>query len=130
MSVCMLHAAAMRGTTHTTPDNQSPSPAQSAATTDNEEGEAATQTFTRVVRDYQALGIVLPVALLTTVINALLIGASMYIYVFLRRRQERGNGVEGKIDGYENLECSTKSQLAEVRNNPSASASDNSPSKE
>ena len=127
----MVAVRVERETTHPTPDNQSPSPAQSAATTDNEESESTPQTFTKVVRDYHALGIVLPVALLTIVINSLLIGVSVYVCVFLiRRRKASSNRVDGKTNGYENLdlECSTKSQLAEFRNDQSAPDSDGTPS--
>ena len=106
----MILAATSLGVTSTTVDleRQSSSPFQSI-TTDNSDSEIASQTQT-VIRDYQALAIVLPIALLTIAINALLVGVSVYVCVFLRRQKPETNrdGKE-KVHGYENLEWSSNS---------------------
>ena len=71
--------------------------------------ETAAQSVTKVVRDNQALAIVLPIALLTIIINALIVGVGVYICVFLRGRKE--NSEVEKSQGYAsgNLEWSSKS---------------------
>ena len=105
----MILAATSLGVTSTTVDleRQSSSPFQSV-TTDNSDSEIASQTQT-VVRDYQALAIVLPIALLTIAINALLVGVSVYVCVFLRRQKETNRDGKEKVHGYENLEWSSNS---------------------
>lgn len=92
------------GIISTTVERQFSSPFQSA-TTDDDNSETAAQT---IIRDYQALAIVLPIALLTIAINALLVGVSVYICVFLKR-SEKDTNKEKKIHGYENLEWSSNS---------------------
>ena len=92
-------------TSTTVEEKQFSSPFQSV-TTDNSNSETAPQT---IVRDYQALAIVLPIALLTIAINALLVGVSVYICVFLRRSSEKETNREEKVHGYENLELSSNS---------------------
>ena len=103
----MILAATSFGVTSTTVERQSSSPFQSV-TTDNSDSEIVSQT---IVRDYQALAIVLPIALLTIAINALLVGVSVYVCVFLRRQKETNrDGIrEEKVHGYENLEWSSNS---------------------
>ena len=117
----MILAATSLGVTSTTVERQSSSPFQSA-TTDNSDSEIASQTQT-VVRDYQALAIVLPIALLTIAINALLVGVSVYVCVFLRRQKETNRDGKEKVHSYENLEWSSNS------NDPTASRYVSTPSK-
>ena len=100
----MILAATSMGVTSTTVERQSSSPFQSVTTDNN--SEIASQT---VIRDYQALAIVLPIALLTIAINALLVGVSVYICVFLKRQKETNRDGEEKVHGYENLEWSSNS---------------------
>ena len=101
----MILAATSLGVTSTTIERKSSSPFQSI-TTDNSDSEIASQT---IVRDYQALAIVLPVALLTIAINVLLVGVSVYICVFLKRQKETNRDGKEKVHGYENLEWSSNS---------------------
>ena len=88
------------------PSSQAPT---ATCTMDNTSvnSETAAQSITKVVKDYQALAIVLPIALLTIIINALLVGVSVYICVFLRGQKE--NNKEEDSRGYENLEWSSMS---------------------
>ncbi len=90
--------------TSTTVERQFSSPFQSA-TTDNDNSRTAAQI---IIRDHQALAIVLPIALLTIAINVLLMGVNVYICVFLKRSEKETNRDE-KIHGYENLEWSSNS---------------------
>lgn len=98
-------AATSLGVTSTTVERQFSSPFQSIITDDGS-SETASQT---VIRDYQTLAIVLPVALLTIAINALLVGVSVYVCVFLRRQKETNRDREEKVHGCENLEWSSNS---------------------
>ena len=89
-----------------------------SATMDNDNSATAAQIIaTNIVRDYQALAIVLPIALLLITINALLVGVGVYICVFLRRKKET-NGEETSHD-HGKLEWSSKSieSAAPVHNN-------------
>lgn len=82
------------------------------ATTDNtndDNRETAAQIITAsIVRDCQALAIVLPIALLSITINAVLVGVGVYICVSLRRQKET-NGDREKNCDHRNLEWSSKS---------------------
>lgn len=68
-------------------------------------GETAAQSMTVVVRDYQALAIVLPIALLTIIINAALVGVGVFICVFLRKDKKETE----QMHSNENFQLSTKS---------------------
>ncbi len=105
MSWPHFYLATSLGVTSTTVERQFSSPFQSV-TTDDGNSETASQT---IIRDYQALAIVLPIAFLTIAINALLVGVSVYICVFLRRQKETDRDGEEKVHGYENLEWSSNS---------------------
>ena len=105
ISYTIHNLATSLGETSTTVERQSSSTGFRSVTTDDSNSETAAQT---VIRDYQALAIVLPIALLTIAINALLVGVSVYICVFLRRQRETGREKE-KAHGYENLEWSSNS---------------------
>ena len=78
---------------------------KAAATTLSGDGATAAQSM--VVRDNQALAIVLPIALLTIIINAVLIGVGVYVCVFISRRNK--DSKEGESHGYENMEMSSDS---------------------
>ena len=106
--IIVQNLAISLGVSSTTAERQFSSPFPQSVTTDdgNTEGSAS-QT---IVRDYQALAIVLPIALLTIAINSLLVGVSVYICVFLKRSSENETNEEGeKAHGYENLEWSSNS---------------------
>ena len=70
-------------------------------------GDGATAAQSMVVRDYQALAIVLPIALLTIIINAVLTGVGVYVCIFASRKNK--DSKQGESRGYENLEMSPNS---------------------
>ena len=78
------------------------------STMNDDSSETAAQIIaTNVVRDNQALAIVLPIALLSIAINVLLVGVGAYIYVFLKRKKET-NGEE-RSHNHGKLEWPSKS---------------------
>ncbi len=95
--------------TSMTVEEESTSQAPSATTDNtNDNSETAAQIIAAsVVRDCQALAIVLPIALLSIIINAVFVGVGVYICIFLRRQKET-NGEEKNHD-HRNLEWSSKS---------------------
>ena len=95
------------GMTSMTVGEQSSTQPPSATMYNDNSATAAQITTTNVVRDYQALAIVLPIALLLIAINALLVGVGVYICVFLRHKKET-NGEETSHD-HGKLEWSSKS---------------------
>lgn len=56
----------------------------------------------------QAVAIVLPIALLTVIITATLVGVGIYICLLISRKN-RDPGGRQIVQGYENLDASTKS---------------------
>lgn len=56
-----------------------------------------------VVKDYQALGIALPIALITIIVCAALVAVGVYLCVYISRRS-----TEGEKRRYENLDLSSK----------------------
>ena len=82
-----------------TPDGAIDSTTTQASTT--EEGATALARVV-VVKDYQALGIALPIALLTVIICAALVAVGIYLCFIISGRNK------GENHRYENLDLSTK----------------------
>ena len=54
-------------------------------------GGTAAESMTLVVRDNQAVAIVLPIALLTIIINAAIVGVGVFLCMLLNRRNKEEN---------------------------------------
>ena len=93
-------------TTTTTDDAvETMAPTSSISTTSEaitDEGPTALSQFV-VVKDYQTLGIALPIALITMIVCAALVAVGVYLCVYISRRS-----TEGEKRRYENLELSSK----------------------
>ena len=79
-----------------------------STTAATEEGGTAAQLM--VVRDNQAVAIVLPIALLTIIINAAIVGVGVLLCILLNRRNKEKN-VKERSHSYVNLEMSTTRSL-------------------
>ena len=64
--------------------------------------------MTVIVRDNQAVAIVLPIALLTIIINAAIVGVGVFLCMYLNRQNKKENKIEHP-HSYVNLEMSSNS---------------------
>lgn len=95
-------------TSSETPAAETTATTTTATTSATVTEESATVAQLMVVKDYQIVGIVLPIALLTVIINATVVGVGVFICVF-RSKKSKKRGEDKTVHGYENLEVSSAS---------------------